>query len=348
MRRWLSTLAMLALFVAGVEGIFFVFGILSVQRGNPYRLYDAAKLGRALAPLLPREKAAAVTGLAEGEYRTRPHPDLNVPICGSAWGGSFTWADDVSDAEAWPHLLSSALGCQIDNHGIDAFGIDQTLLYFRQYPTDDGIVILGLASPMIIIDGLASHTFMSLNDDKSPRAAPTKARFILDGDEAKLVPRPPADPHAIEHHITGDFAAADWTKFAFPFSLHVARAIYRKHIRESFVDLDTASPHKDMAMLRRLATVLIADFMREARERHNRFAVLLIPSPDYRGDLDPALTEMTNKLAPDLCKIDPTPELSKAASAGSIRTVSGHLTAPANKALADAVVRGLKACGITS
>jgi hypothetical protein len=218
-----------ALFLAAIEGIFFVFGAVSMYRGNPYRLYDQARLLAAIDSNLPTERAGSATGWPhQGLFPVRAHPSGDQAQCGTAWGGSFTYADDVADAEAWPHLLSTALGCGVENHGIDGFAVDQTLLHFRQYKAKDHFVILGLAEPMIVADGIASWTFVMLNDDKSPKASVTKPFFTLnDHDQLRLTPRPGPTVDAVNDHIRGDLPARNWTEFKFPFSVRVATAIYR-------------------------------------------------------------------------------------------------------------------------
>jgi hypothetical protein len=348
MRRWFTRATALALFLAAVEGIFFGFGLLSMQRGNPYLLYAPWRISSAAADLLPTEREASVTGWPRrDEFPTRTHPEVSDKPCGSAWGGSFTRTFDVADAEAWPHLISVGLGCQIDNHGVDGFGLDQTLLQFRQHAPSQSIIILGLSEPMIIADGLSSWTFVSLGQDKEPKISPTKPRFVLDGDRLSLIPRPAPDIDAITRYLTEDMATTDWTSFAFPFSYHVASAIYRKQRREiQFNAASAAADREDMAKLRGLGSALITEMAREATARHNHFVLLLIPSTDFHGALGATLTQFASA-APGICVVDPSSELTEADAAG-LRSPSGHFSAAGNQALAAATLRGLKACGITT
>ncbi|UGX98398.1 hypothetical protein G6321_00026070 [Bradyrhizobium barranii subsp. barranii] len=343
----------LALFAAIADMMFFGFGLASIARGNPYLLYKPWRLDAEIAAMLPHEREGSFTGWPrQGELPTQPVPKVGTATCGSAWGGSFTQSPDVAAAETWPYLVSQGLGCQIDNHGIGGFSIDQTLLLYREHSRSDSIVILGLIELMLVGAGASSPAFFSLSDDHSPRASLTKPRFVLEKDRLVLIPRPAADVAAIRDAITSDTPAAEWTPLAFPFSFHVATAIYRKLTRtEQFNAASLASPREDMAALRRLGVSLIQTFAREAAVRNNRFVLLLIPSPDIQGELGHSLTMMMEAVGsqPGICIVDPSPELKDAYSrTGMLRTDSGHFSAAGNKALADATLRGLKACGIAT
>lgn len=354
MRRITRAARRLVFFLVAVEGLFFAFGLASMHWGNPYRLYDRARLLAEIERNLEAERAGSMTGWPnEGEHPIRPHPHIDTPRCGSAWGGSFTYADDVLDAEAWPHLLSLKLGCQVDNRGTDGFGLDQTLLQFRQHDGSEPFVILGLAEPMITVDALASWTFISLSKDKQPRAALTKPFFTRDQDRLQLTPRPAPDVGAIEQHYAKDRSAQDWTAFRFPFTLHVVRAIYRKFRQPAFNDLSPVDDEPGMLELRRLAARLIFGMAQTARDRNQRFVLLFIPRPEdalaphltFRNVLDNLRTPIAG-----LCVIDPAEELKSLALTDphGVMTASGHFSASGNAALANATLRGLKTCGLAS
>jgi hypothetical protein len=349
MRHLFGRAAQIIAFFAAMEAIFFASGLLSMQRGNPYLLYAPWRLSAAVADILPSEREASLTGWPrQGEFPTRPHPEETGPPCASAWGGSFTVGDDVSDSEAWPHRLSLALGCQVDNHGVDGFAVDQTLLHYRAHAPKDSIVLFGLSEPMIIGDGIASWTFVSLAPDLSPKVSLTKPRFDINGEKPVLTSRPPADTKAIYRYITDDMAAADWTALTFPYTASVTQAIYRKfHRQSSFNESSAAADRSDMAALRRLGYALVAEMARSAAAGANRFVLVLLPSPDLRGALGAALAQMAQSLHDSgVCVADPTTELTELGRQGNFRTTTGHLNAAGNQAVADAVARAMRACGI--
>lgn len=350
--RVLRAVAGLIAFLCAVEALFFAFGIISMRSGNKYLLYDLGRLRAEIRANLEREIQGSVTGWPEvGQFPLRSHPPLEIPVCGSAWGGSFTYSDDVSDAEAWPHVLSIALGCRVDNRGVDGFGLDQTLLHYKEHARNERFAMLALVEPMITVDHISSWTFVELSHDKQPRANVTKPFFTLDGDRLQLTPRPPAEVTAIEQHYAKDEPSKDWNALEFPYSWNVSRAIYRKFTRPLFGDFGPGSPV--YAPQRLLAARLIAEMAQLARDRHQRFVLLIIPRPE--DVLDPHLL-FQNILSnapssiPELCIVDPTDELRSVAlkTPNDLMTKSGHYTAAGNSAIAAAATRGLRACGLAS
>ncbi|WP_407122828.1 hypothetical protein [Bradyrhizobium sp. STM 3561] len=337
-------------FLCAAEALFFAFGFISMHNGNKYLLYDLERLRSGIKANLEGERNGSITGWPQaGQFPLRSHPSIELPVCGSAWGGSFTYSDDVSDAEAWPHVLSVALGCQVDNRGVDGFGVDQTLLHYKEHTGDERFVILGLVEPMITVNQVSSWTFVSLGLDKQPRA--NKPFFTLNADRLQLILRPTADPTAIEQHYAKDEASKDWSVFEFPYSWSVSRAIYRKFTRVPFSNVSPASP--SAAPQRQLAALLIAEMARLARDRNQRFVLLVIPRPEdvlnphllFRNVLDSLPAPI-----PELCTIDPADELRTIAlkTPSGVMTKSGHYSAAGNAAIATAAARGLRACGLAS
>ncbi|TFV69427.1 hypothetical protein E4K64_33385 [Bradyrhizobium frederickii] len=347
--RVLRAAAGLIAFLCAVEAVFFTFGVISMHKGNKYLLYDLERLRSEIKANLEGERNGSITGWpTAGEFPIRPHPSLDLSVCGSAWGGSFTYSDDVSDAEAWPHLLSVALRCQVDNRGVDGFGLDQTLLHYKEHVGKERFVIVGLVEPMITVDQISSWTFISLGPDKQPRANVTKPFFSFDGDRPQLIPRPPADLAAIERHYAKDPSSKDWNVFEFPHSLSVSRAIYRKFTRPLFSDSGPGTPTQ-----RRHTALLIAEMARLAQDRGQNFVLLIIPRPEDVLDPHPwfrdILGGVPNPIS-GLCSIDPTDELRTLAlnQPNEVMTKSGHYSAAGNKAIAAAAARGLRACGLAS
>jgi hypothetical protein len=69
-------------------------------------------------------------------YGARPSPaNLQLAdqhVCISVYGDSFTFSDEVSDAEAWPNLLAEELRCEVRNYGVSGYGVDQAVLRFEK------------------------------------------------------------------------------------------------------------------------------------------------------------------------------------------------------------------------
>lgn len=332
----------------------FAFGLASLHRGNPYRLYQPSRVHEGIENDLDAERQGSITGWPRrGEFPVRQHPPLKSPTCGTAWGGSFTWSDDVAESEAWPYVLSTRLGCQIDNRGIDGFGLDQTFLHYREHPGRERLVVLGLAEPMMFIDAVTSMTFLQLTDDRQPRPQVIKPLFSLHGDQLVMTPRPPATAEAIAEHYSRDRVGQDWTPLRFPFTPRIGRALFRKYRRIPFGDAGIehlADP--DIAALNKLASRLVTDMAHSARDRGQAMVVLFIPRPGDLRDPNPIFQRILDGAGPPneaICAIDPAPEL-KAASpsnGGGLATPSSHFNAAGNEALANAVQRGLRSCGLS-
>ncbi|MHC2578241.1 hypothetical protein ACVI1J_009668 [Bradyrhizobium diazoefficiens] len=349
MRLARSALKLAAIFAA-MEVMLWTFGMLSMNRGNPFRLYDINRLRGGIAANLDVERRGSPAGWPDGNfYIPRPQPPLSTPICGSAWGGSFTFSDDVADADAWPHRLSARLGCQVRNYGSDGYGLDQTLIRLRDAPNPEPLTIVAIAPPMILVDGIASWTFMDL-DDGMPRARITKPRFELTKEGSTLIPRPVADVDAIFTHITSDMPSRDWTAFRFPFSLSVARAIHRK-LRGpvAFNELGPTAATAEAQQLRQVAAAIIDKTAAVTRERNSRLALILLPDPTIGLDAGQQFADLRRYIDLDAlaCVVDPTNEL-RHLSPQEASTPSGHFSPAANEAIADAASRGLRACGFTS
>jgi len=98
-----------------------------------------------------------------------------------AFGDSFTFGEDVSDDEAWPHQLERQLpGSEVLNFGIHGYGHDQMLLYLLEegvkYHPD--VVILGFLSDDM------ERNLLSFRDYAKPR-------FVLGGERLAGVTGPP-------------------------------------------------------------------------------------------------------------------------------------------------------------
>jgi hypothetical protein len=347
-----ARLAKIGAFLAAIEVMFWLYGTVSIHRGNPFRLYDPARLAAQIKENLPVERSAPPTGWYQG-LTERPHPIIRGRRCATAWGGSFTVSSDVSDSEAWPYLASVKLGCEIANLGVDGFGFDQTLLLFEADVPRHSVIILGMAQPMITVSAAASWTFIDL-DDHRPRARITKPFFSLNHDRTlHLEPRPPADVAAIMQHYAMDDFGRSWTPLRFPFSFSVVEAVYLKWTLPNLLEFGVTSDLPALKRQRDVATAIIKSMADVAERNDDRFVVLLIPRPEDAKDADPELLAMFNSLAaaePHACLVNPYTELRHAAASlsdpSSIRTAMGHFNALGNAALAEALVRGIASCGI--
>lgn len=345
----------LIVFVAAVEAIFWLFGTTSIHRGNPWRLFDPVSLAAGIEANLPRERHAPAAGWPAPEAAMeRAHPATTaMRRCGSAWGGSFTFSDDVADAEVWPYIASVELGCEIANFGIDGFGFDQTLILLEQQTPRGSLIILGMSQPMITVGVASSLSFLDL-ENHQPKASLTKPFFRLVDGKLQLEPRPAPEVGAIMAHYRSDDYGSQWTPFRFPFAVSVSRALYRKFSEPDPLKLSPMDPSPEIERQRNVANATIAAMATAARRNGNRFAVLLIPRPDDAAGGSPAFAAMFHALGQivpaDVCLIDPSAKLRSAVASLEhpldIKTKTSHYAPTGNAALAAALVRGLADCRI--
>ena len=79
-----------------------------------------------------------------GAKRNADFPE-EVKPCGSAYGDSFIWGDDVPRAQGWIEQLSRLIGCRVANYGVRGYGTDQAYLRYLSMTHDRGrFAILGI------------------------------------------------------------------------------------------------------------------------------------------------------------------------------------------------------------
>ena len=65
-------------------------------------------------------------------------------VCVSVYGDSFTYSGEVNDENAWANVLAALLQCPVKNYGVNGYGVDQSVLRFRNNRRDDAdLTILG-------------------------------------------------------------------------------------------------------------------------------------------------------------------------------------------------------------
>jgi hypothetical protein len=341
---WSIKAALLALLI---DGIFGLFAVLSIHRGNPYRIYYPSRLAAEVEASLQDEADAPATGWPKkGVKLTRDHPPL-ARECGSAWGGSFTFSPDVPDDSTWPYLGSRELGCDIANYGVPAFGLDQTYLLYQQYSTPKSVIVLGMSLVMITTMAISSWTFFDLNDGL-PRARVTKPFFTLDNAQLVLHRRPAPSTKAILDFYREDGYGDNWTPLSFPFSRSVIRAFQMKLHAPDLPHQIALS--QGNARYRAVASAVIRAMATDAIAKGDQFVLLLLPTPVYQNELFAELLRASIDQVPSVCFIDPTDEINKTkaglSNPADIGTESNHFSAIGNAAIARALVKGMADCGI--
>jgi hypothetical protein len=267
-------------------------------------------------------------------------------------GGSFTYSTGVADDEAWPSYLSGKLGCNIDNFGVDGFGVDQSTIRHMNLKRHDRVVVFGLITGMFLPDSIASWTFNDRGVDRLPKPNLTKPFFLLNGENLEMVPRPPFDPGAIMAHHRFDLFRSMWTPLRFPFTYSVAAAVYRHFTIPSYWTMNVYDGSQASVAMRRRGWAILRKLQADVKERGGELVVVLIESPDLTPGENPPyapiLTEIHREL-PSVCLVDPFPALhalSEKIGVPGLRNTSGHYSAAGNNVIASEVAKGIAGCGI--
>ena len=284
------------------------------------------------------------------EYASPKPPGVVRIAC---FGDSYTWCDEVADADAWPHRLEE-LDARIEapNFGVAAYGTDQALLRFRREGR-------ALEADVVAIGFLLENVGRNVNryrpcwyPDSGSLAA--KPRFVLEERGLRLVPTGFATQAelvaAIEDgSIRGRLAPDDhWASSLGPLAssavARVAGAILADRARE--VDALLAAPE---GVPYRTTLALLVAFHEEARAAGAAAApVLLFPR---RVDLEDHLAggeRFWARLESDLRArgvpvIDLAAPLADAARVGGVGALyrGGHLSREGNAVVARALLAWL-------
>ncbi|HKQ25273.1 MAG TPA: hypothetical protein VJT81_12595 [Burkholderiales bacterium] len=118
----------------------------------------------------------------------RPSPAFpdGAEWCVTLYGESFTYGDEVSDAEAWGNVLAQRLGCRVGNFGVGGHGTDQALLTFIANPAD--------RAPVAIVGIFADNLLRNVNQYRyfltGGETLALKPRFVLENGVLNPVPIP--------------------------------------------------------------------------------------------------------------------------------------------------------------
>ena len=121
----------------------------------------------------------------------------------AAFGDSFTYCDQVGDAETWEEQLAGMLSGDIYNFGVVAHGTDQAYLRFREESQRVGAPIMALCLITENINRIVNRyrPFYSVRTGYTL----TKPRFILRGQTRELIENPVRNENEIEKLLDPKF-----------------------------------------------------------------------------------------------------------------------------------------------
>ncbi len=125
------------------------------------------------------------TSYSLNHFGARTNPGFEArPVDVLAYGDSYTFARQVNNHEAWPHLLSLALDANVANFGVGNYGLDQAQLRlereFDRHPAK--VVVMGVVPETIC----RIHAYWKHFSEYGNTFA-FKPRFVLENGELKLL-----------------------------------------------------------------------------------------------------------------------------------------------------------------
>ena len=192
-RSLLGTLALALVVAALLEAVAFHAGSYLATKGVFYVPAAAPDPAAYLAERDPVLGWPSPASLGSGGNRDASGARLDPasagvgPACVSLYGDSFTWSDEVGDADAWGSVLSQRLGCRVANYGVGGYGTDQAFLRYREADGDRApVVVLNHSSENVIRNVTRSFDFVYPGGGRG-----FKPKFVVSGGGGlRLVPLP--------------------------------------------------------------------------------------------------------------------------------------------------------------
>ena len=296
---------------------------------------------------------------------SRPIPNFPLPgsECATLYGDSFTFAADVTEAEAWGNVLSGHLQCRVGNYGVSGYGTDQAYLRFFLNKEDDAPVsILGLW-PRDIMRNLSQYDYF----ENPGGIYGFKPRFIMDNYDLQLIPLPAIGIRKLpefcsypERFLLHETFLPDTrfgpSKIRIPFT----RAFLRTLFDERFLNVLKRTPswsnfyqpgHASHGL--EITTAIIKRFDDLCLARHKRCFVVLFPTAssfDYRDRTDKeALAPLISSLTKSgIDSLDLFPPISQYLAGrpycellSNTPSCKGHLNAEGNRLVASIIFQKL-------
>lgn len=273
----------------------------------------------------------------------RAGPAGLVRPCASVFGDSFAHADEVSDREAWPFLLSERLGCEVENFGVGGYGLDQAYLKYLKYRPRGELVIVVLSQEMLRRNFAASWRFYA----SIPNALPKPFFRLLDG--TLKLEKSPAELNSESiraHHVHDRYAKPFVVEF--PYSIALARVLYYRIVKTAYAQnriepFETVWTDPDAVGL---SSAIVQNFVTAASADGKRVALVPLPSPEHVATGRAPYRDFVAGLErpnPNLCIIDPFAALlAKHQSVGALRAPDGHFNKDGNQAIASAIFNAIR------
>lgn len=334
---WSITVVLLLLAFEGLSALVY---FINPRSAFGWQYYDDAF--RDVKP------ARGATGWDNYGKSPRPSSGQHNRPCVTTFGDSFTHGDEVGNDEAWSHLASERLGCEVANYGVGGFGTDQSLVRFNEIAPTTPVVILGVYQEMLRRNLSASWLFYGMQRD-----ATIKPFFTLASGKLQQVEMPASNSiEAIKTYHSADRYYKPYRMGA-PYSLALLRAVYYRRSTPALSKqrmLPPETAYNDTEALE-LQTAL-TDAIRASLALHGQhFALIFFPTGEQAlaGHYPyQSLLESYAAKHPGDCLIDPGPALHEASvrEGRQLSAPAGHFDVVGNKVISEVVSARLQACGI--
>lgn len=232
--------------------------------------------------------------LTDSGARFSPSSSHLLTTCISLYGDSFTYAAEVTAAEAWGDLLAKKMRCGVNNYGVVGYGTDQAVLRHQLNVQD--------SAPVTILSVMLENIVRNINQDRTliyGAGIQLKPRFTLQQSDLVFVPVPNVGPQDFASYIDSpanllhhEYFLPGHThlskrRIVFPYLWHVPASVLLYHRVSQgmlnrihggppwYVELyDKAHPSRALELTAALANKFAID----AAHRQQKPLVLLIPT----------------------------------------------------------------------
>jgi hypothetical protein len=311
--------------------------------------------------------SATTTILDESGARRSPAFPKPGHECVSLYGDSFTFGEEVSDAEAWGNILAESLNCRVANFGVSGYGTDQALLRFKKNTFDSApVTVLGIFGDDLRRN--VNQYYYFLTGAEASKFA-LKPRFVVESGSLKLIPIPTLSfeefqqalnhPETVWHYETflpgGSYGPTVWS---FPYTLSLWRLLTSPYFLDlvtkwtrsenSWIDFFRTN-HSSKALQTTVA--IVDEFRRVAAQRDSTVLVVMFPSSTTfhsfrRTGVSPFSPLIAALKRRGVRTIDLTEHLANYLKGRdpceiSLRECAGHLTPEGNRVVAGIVQKSV-------
>ncbi|MBW2229988.1 MAG: SGNH/GDSL hydrolase family protein [Deltaproteobacteria bacterium] len=336
-------------------------GAIEARQDDSYLMSDP-DLGWSIRP-----NARSKDGLALSGHLGNRTEDPDALVASSAqrgrlrlavFGDDFTHGREVTYAETWPAVMGQALeetglSAEVLNFAVPGYGVDQALLRWRKHGRSlhSDVVLLGF-QPDNTLNNLSLIREILFPGHGYPYSKP---RFVLAGDDLRLVNSPADGPDELVKHLI-DFERWKWARYEFYYDPADYRSTMLRRSRFlSFIeakatlqrDIRSIDMYSPSTIGGALTIAIIDTFAEEVQATGAEFVVVVLPNlgsfvhPDVIGGLAALLVDLDLRHS----VVDAKSAVDSLGGLGALREIygpSGHYTPRTHGAVGELVASRLQ------